>query len=209
MRQPTIYLDCDGVLADFDRGFEEHWGMLSADYEKRFGSTRFWSEIENHPDFFGTLPLMRDAMVLYEGVKHLRPTILTGMPKGGWADPQKRRWAATHFPNVRVITCLSAKKSQFCQPGDILIDDTPKHRSKWIAAGGVWIDHKDATSSLETLWAHRPDLRPGTADTALAKAALIDHIISAYHTTRVAGTPAAAHILSKPYVKQAFEALGL
>jgi len=152
---------------------------------------------------------MRDALTLYEGVKHLRPIILTGMPKGGWADIQKRRWAAAHFPNVKVITCLSAKKAQYCQPGDILIDDTPKHRSKWIAAGGVWIDHADAATSLEALWAHRPDLRPGTADITLAKAALIDRIIDAYHTTRVSGTSASAHILSKPYVKQAFAALGL
>lgn len=39
------------------------------------------------------------------------------------------------------------------------------------------------------------------------KVALIDAILSAYHTTRLSTTPAAEHILSKDGVQRAFAAL--
>lgn len=39
------------------------------------------------------------------------------------------------------------------------------------------------------------------------RAELIDRIISMYHTTRLRDTPVSTHILSKQYVRDAFEAL--
>jgi len=35
----------------------------------------------------------------------LKPTILTGLPLGRWAAPQKVKWAAEHFPGTPIITC--------------------------------------------------------------------------------------------------------
>ena len=37
-----IYVDCDGVLADFDTHFEDHIGLKSSHYESTHGSKRFW-----------------------------------------------------------------------------------------------------------------------------------------------------------------------
>jgi len=50
---------------------------------------------------------MPDARVLFDAVKHLKPTILTGLPIGNWPAPQKIAWAADHFPGVPIITCLA------------------------------------------------------------------------------------------------------
>lgn len=156
-----IFLDCDGVLADFDTYAEAYFGMPPRQYERQMGSNRLWAELEAKGDFYRNLPLMADARDLVAGVEHLSPTILTGCPRGNWAEKQKVAWAHEHFPGVPVITCRSADKRDHASPGDVLIDDWPQHRHRWIEMGGVFISHFDAESSLAALWAHYPDLRQG------------------------------------------------
>lgn len=146
-----LYLDCDGVLADFDRGATALLGMAPRAYEKRRGIAAFWREIARHPDFYGTLPLMPDAMVLFDAVKHLDPIILTGLPRGNWAAPQKVRWAAEHFPGTRILTVMAVDKRNHCQAGDILVDDQLKHAHLWEGAGGTFVHHRDAATTLERL----------------------------------------------------------
>lgn len=155
----TVFLDCDGVLADFEEAGRILWGEEPRSYEARVGSARFWQELEDRGDFYRTLPLMPDAMTLYEGVKHLNPVILTGCPRGNWAEAQKVDWAARHFPGVQIITCRSSDKRAHAKPGDVLIDDWHQHRHRWIEMGGVWISHTCAETSLAALWAHYPELR--------------------------------------------------
>ena len=155
--RPHIFLDCDGVLADFDKAGVLLWGMPPRQYEAEVGSQQFWDELRCKTDFYGTLPLMPDAMALYTGVAHLNPTILTGCPRGNWAEQQKVAWATRHFPGVPIIPCRSADKRDYAGPGDVLIDDWPQHRHRWIEMGGVFISHFDARSSLAALWAHYPE----------------------------------------------------
>ena len=146
-----IFLDCDGVLADFDAGAAAILGLSSAAFEKRHGPREFWKRLAAAPDFFGDLPVMADARELYDAVRRHDPIILTGMPRGTWAEPQKRRWAERHFPGVPVITTMAALKHEHRHPGDVLIDDRDKHRHLWEREGGVFIHHKSARSSIEEL----------------------------------------------------------
>jgi len=154
-KRPTpttrVYLDCDGVLADFDKGAAAVFGMHPRDFEARFGIKSFWRRLAATPDFFATLDLMPDAMELYTAVRHLDPAILTGLPRGNWAEPQKRRWAARHFPGVPVITTTAALKCAHCHPGDALVDDRDKYRHLWEGAGGVFIHHTSAAQSIGEL----------------------------------------------------------
>jgi len=149
--QPRIYLDCDGVLADFDAGAEAVLGMTPDRFERRYGLGRFWARLASAPDFFDTLPLLPDAMELYEAVRRTDPVILTGLPRGKWAEPQKRRWAARHFPGVEVITTSAALKREHCHPGDALVDDRDKYRHLWESEGGVFIHHRNARTSIAEL----------------------------------------------------------
>ncbi len=146
-----IYLDCDGVLADFDRGAAAVLGMHPRAYEQRFGLARFWQALARAPDFFANLELMPDAMELYDAVRHLDPVILTGLPRGAWAEPQKRRWAARYFPGVKVITTTAALKCEHCHPGDALVDDRDTYRHLWEQTGGVFIHHRSAADSIAKL----------------------------------------------------------
>ncbi len=158
-----LFLDCDGVLADFDILAHKILGMPSGEYEAKFKAKAFWRELRHYrcPDeghgFFRALPLMPDALVLYEGVKHLNPTILTGCPFGDWAPKDKAAWGAHHFPDNRMITCSAKDKKLHMQPGDVLIDDREKHRPAWEEAGGLWITHTSAESSLAQLRDMKPE----------------------------------------------------
>lgn len=156
MRQ--LFLDCDGVLADFDSYATDYFGMNPRVYEEKVGSKQFWQELEAKGNFYRDLPLMHDARGLVDAVAHLRPTILTGSPRGDWARQQKMDWAREHFPELDIIVCRSADKWKYSEPGDVIIDDWNQYRHCWIAAGGIWITHTCAKTSLDALWAHCPEL---------------------------------------------------
>jgi hypothetical protein len=147
-----IYLDCDGVLADFDGGAARILGLAPEAFETRHGTGEFWKRLSRADNFFDNLDPLPDAFELYEAVRHRDPVILTGMPDGGhWAEPQKRRWAERHFPGVPVIATLAALKREHCHPGDVLVDDRPQHRKLWEDAGGLFIVHTSAAASISAL----------------------------------------------------------
>src|SRR3982751_5919991 len=151
MSQPRLFLDADGVLADFDRGACELLGMKPKAFIDRHGRGAFWKKLATAPDFYGSLPEMPDARLLFDGVKHLDPTILTGLPLGNWAAPQKIEWAAAHFPGVPIITCMARDKHKHMRSGDVLVDDRENHRAAYEAAGVVFVHHRSAAESLSQL----------------------------------------------------------
>jgi hypothetical protein len=151
MSQPHLFLDCDGVLADFDKGAKAILGATPAEFQKRHGAGEFWKGLARARNFYGELEEMPDAQRLFEAVKHLKPTILTGLPLGKWAAPQKEEWAANHFPGVPIITTMARQKHQHMEPGDVLVDDRENHRHLWEDAGGIFIHHKNAEDSLRQL----------------------------------------------------------
>ena len=152
-----LYLDCDGVLADFELAATAILGLPPRQFEKRRGLTEFWKRLARHPDFYGSLPLMPDAMDLFDAVRHLDPIILTGLPRGNWAAPQKVRWAAEHFPGTRIITCLAADKRRHARDGDILVDDTLNYQGLWTSAGGIFVHHRSTQTTIEALETLIPD----------------------------------------------------
>ena len=159
MAEPRLFLDCDGVLADFDQGARDLLGMTPKAYIAKHGRGAFWKKLANAPNFYGRLPEMPDARVLFNAVKHLEPTILTGLPLGRWAAPQKIEWAAEHFPGVPITTCMAADKHKHMQPGDVLVDDREKHRQAYEAAGVVFVHHQNAEDSLRQLAAIFPSVK--------------------------------------------------
>jgi hypothetical protein len=146
-----LYLDCDGVLADFDKGAAAVLGLHPRAFEKRHGPALFWQKLASASDFYFSLPLLPDAMELFNAVRNLDPVILTGLPRGNWAADQKVRWAAQHFPGTRIITTMARDKRDHAKEGDVLVDDMLKHRGLWEGAGGVFIHHKNATETIEQL----------------------------------------------------------
>ena len=151
MPRPRLFLDADGVLADFDLGVRKLLGMRPKAFIHERGRGTFWKELGRAANFYGSLQEMPDARILFDAVKHLKPTILTGLPVGNWAAPQKVEWAADHFPGVPIVTCMARDKHKHMHPGDVLVDDREKHRAAYEAAGVVFVHHKNAEDSLRQL----------------------------------------------------------
>jgi hypothetical protein len=157
---PALFLDLDGVLADFDAGVKALLGMTPAEFEARHGRREFWQRIAKARNFYGTLPEMADARRLFDAVEHLKPTILTGLPLGNWAAPQKVKWVAEHFPGVPIVTCMARDKHKHMQPGDVLVDDRDNHRAAYEREGVVFVHHKNAEDSLTQLAQIFPSVKP-------------------------------------------------
>jgi len=151
MPERRLFLDADGVLADFDEGAKRLLGMPIRQFEARHGRGAFWKRLAQAKNFYGTLPEMPDARLLFGAVKHLEPTILTGLPLGKWAAPQKVDWAAEHFPGVPIITCMARDKHKHMRSGDVLVDDRENHRRSYEEAGIVFVHHKNAEDSVRQL----------------------------------------------------------
>jgi len=159
MSEPRLFLDADGVLANFDEGAKQLLGLYPHAFERKHGRGTFWKRLANAKNFYGSLPEMPDARLLFDSVKHLKPTILTGLPLGNWAAPQKVGWAAEHFPGVPIITCMARDKHKHMHRGDVLVDDRENHRAAYEAAGVVFVHHKNAEDSLRQLAAIYPSIK--------------------------------------------------
>jgi len=157
-----IFLDLDGVMADFDEGVRRITGR-SPD---QLSPKQLWGSVARAKGgFFDQLPWTSDGPQLWEATRHLKPTVLTGLPMGKWAEPQKRAWCAERLgAEVEVITCLARHKPvrarEWCdrhlaETGErltpVLVDDRPKYREAWEEAGGIFITHTSALSSIEAL----------------------------------------------------------
>jgi len=144
----SLFLDLDGVLADF----VSHVLSLFGQPPSEMPLGEMWSRAARTPAFFESIPLTDDAHELWAYCAEFEPTILTGLPRGNWAAPQKRRWVATHLgPHVPVITCMSRDKSNYATPGAVLIDDTVRYARLWEDRGGTFVHHRSAAQSIREL----------------------------------------------------------
>ncbi len=145
---PPLFLDLDGVLADFDRGVVAVTGRRP----EQLAMKEMWRALSRHADFFGTLEFMHDAQELWSFCAPYRPAILTGLPLGSWAPDQKMRWVARMLgADVPVITCMARDKARHATHGAVLVDDREKARKPWEAAGGHFVLHRNAAESIAEL----------------------------------------------------------
>ena len=145
---PTLFLDLDGVLADFDRGVR----AITGKPPEMLPLKTMWSALARAPRFFETLEFMEDAEMLWRFCAPHSPTILTGLPMGSWAPEQKKRWVARMLgAHVPIITCMSREKPRWSAPGHVLVDDRASAREGWERKGGTFIHHTSAERSIAAL----------------------------------------------------------
>jgi phosphoglycolate phosphatase-like HAD superfamily hydrolase len=164
-----IFCDLDGVLVDFNRGFEnldENKERLSPEeYEKKNGKNSIWPLIDAQgPDFWIDLQWMRDGRELWDSIKRYNPIILSSPSRSPSCIEGKTEWVKRNLkinqePTIdpeewdtssRLI--LHRDKYKFAKSDkDILIDDTEAKLTKWTEAGGTGILHNDATDTIRVL----------------------------------------------------------
>ena len=155
-----IYLDMDGVLADFDKAVNDLCGMRTMQQD---GETdprhdeKMWAEIRKIGHFYDRLDLMPGAKEMFDriyGKYGDRCEILTGIPKKERGIPDaaedKVKWTRRLLSEDVVIrTVLRKEKLNYCHgPEDVLIDDREKTIREWRNAGGTGILHTGAEKTL-------------------------------------------------------------
>ncbi|WP_426957778.1 hypothetical protein [Muricoccus radiodurans] len=143
-----LFVDLDGVIADFDRGVKAVTGRRPEELSLKV----MWAALAKAPRFFDTLEFMEDAEALWRFCAPHKPTILTGLPLGSWAPAQKKAWVARMLgAHVPVITCMSKEKPRWSQPGHVLVDDRASAREGWEKKGGTFVHHVSAARSIAAL----------------------------------------------------------
>lgn len=147
-----LFLDVDGVLADFDGGVVRLTGLTPEQLEAQRGRGGFWKALARAEGFYANLDPLPGAEDMVEQLRHLKPILLTGLPLGKWAAPQKRKWAQRHFPDLKIVTCMARDKWRYARPGDVLVDDREKARNPWVEQGkGRFVLHRSPETTLEEL----------------------------------------------------------
>ena len=147
-----IWLDMDGVFADFDGHYEHHFGYRPTRWP--LPDTVNWKLVNSVPDFYLTIPLMPGAHDLFRYVDEVGEgcAFLTGIPSSINASKNhKVTWGNANFPETQVFCCAAKDKWQFGEPGDTLIDDYLRYRDAWVDMGGVFVHHIDAPSTIAKL----------------------------------------------------------
>lgn len=154
--KPKIYIDLDGVLADFDSGLQQFGGDIN--------QLRTASPKEVY-DFFVGLPILPDGekLVAYFQVRGLPFTVLTaplrpndGDRRGTIASERaKKAWVKQHLgPGMAKSAIVNTDKYHWANnhgTPNILIDDMDYNTTPWKQHGGIPILHRDYADTVAKL----------------------------------------------------------
>jgi beta-phosphoglucomutase-like phosphatase (HAD superfamily) len=151
-----IYLDMDGVIADFDRRYKARYKMLPREAEQHKEFDKFFTQFINDGEF-ATLDLMPDAMELINFLRGLEiPTEILSSSSSEKRDPdvrpQKLKWLKNNnieFPAV--IVPGKRHKKEYSNENTLLIDDTAVNIDQWRREGGIGILHTDTFTTINIL----------------------------------------------------------
>ena len=155
-----IYLDMDGVIADFDKRFKDISGMDPREFEDKYGTKEFWNLIdeENKVKFWVGIPEMPGAKALVDYVKKYNFELLTSPSAKKQSYLGKLLWIRNHkdlFGGKPRVNFKRAKEKHEVksdlQTTDILIDDREDTISRWNEAGGTGIHYKSANQVINDL----------------------------------------------------------
>jgi hypothetical protein len=160
--KPTVYLDMDGVLADFFGGVEKlygvaHWKQLASDKTKDLRQDVI--ERITGTNFFETLPKFPTTDTLIGMIKKFtggRFSILTSPLRGDHDNSArwKKIWINQNIeqPDETIVTGRKEKYATANGTANILIDDRPVNVQKWQDKGGYGIlyqANKDSLNKIE------------------------------------------------------------
>lgn len=134
-----IYLDLDGLFADFEEGFKK----ISGYYPKEVAKNKLWGTIHRADHFFYNLPMIKESKKLWQIVEPTDPIFLTGLPGSATGKDDKIRWVHKHYGDqYEVIVVPKKEKRNYAKPNHILIDDKHSNVNEWNADGGIGIFHE-------------------------------------------------------------------
>lgn len=145
-----IYCDMDGVLADFESGYEKLTGVdLRGEFQK---GDDFWDPISKAGvGFWAGLKWMPDGQKLWDYIKPYKPDLLSAPSREDSSRIGKHVWVKHKIPGTKLILRYAKQKQELATPESILIDDRQVNIDQWEAAGGIGILHTSADNTISKL----------------------------------------------------------
>ena len=159
--KPVVYLDMDGVIADFFGGVEKlygvsHWKQLTSDKSKDLRQDVI--DRITGTNFFETLPKFPSADPLIAMIKKFtggRFSILTSPLRGDHDNSAKWKkvWINQNIeqPDETIVSGRKEKYATSKGTANILVDDRPINIQKWQDKGGYGILYQANKNSLSTI----------------------------------------------------------
>ena len=155
-KKPILYVDMDGVLADFYGPFNKMAGVSSWKDASKDTVSQVLRDITKQKDFWINLDVLSDVPKLMSAIKTLFNGQYKILSKALAGDKrvmsQKKQWVQSNLamqPNETIIMPATADKGMYAKQGDgtanILIDDFGYNIKKWESAGGIGIQHTNGT----------------------------------------------------------------
>jgi 5'(3')-deoxyribonucleotidase len=154
---PEVYIDMDGVLADFFTEWAKLVGVSNWRQIRKIEPAL--EKIRQTENFWVNLPMLPEAKTLINFIKDnigsysICSSPLANDPN---SEPQKREWIKNNlsfFPPKNVY--ITDNKPQFAKGKDgtanILIDDFGQQIKKWTAAGGQGIKYESFSSVQQAI----------------------------------------------------------
>lgn len=150
-----IYLDMDGVLANFDKRYFELFGGHPS-FSKDKDSDKKWKHFIEDENF---LKLEKfpgcDDLMYFVDTTGINVEILSSSGGGIYDEEvvrQKKKWLENNgvFYKTNIVPG-SRLKANYAKPDRVLIDDTDYVISDFNLAGGIGILHKNAEETIEKL----------------------------------------------------------
>jgi hypothetical protein len=145
-----IYCDMDGVLADFESGYEKLTGIdLRGEFVK---GDDFWEPISKAGvGFWAGLKWMPDGQKLWDYLKPYKPDLLSAPSREDSSRIGKHVWVKHKIPGTKLILRYAKQKQELATPESILIDDRQVNIDQWEAAGGIGILHTSTDNTIKQL----------------------------------------------------------
>jgi len=158
MNKPIIYLDMDGVLANFFAEYAKMAGVTSGDY-RDIPDDKVTSTLDAMigTDFFARLPVFPNVpnllklVLSYTDSYSICSSPLRG--DGSNSEKWKKVWIKKHLNPQPVEIVITSNKPKWAKQSDgtpnILIDDRGLNINGWNNAGGIGIKYQADEDSLE------------------------------------------------------------
>lgn len=153
-KMPHLYLDMDGVQADFfgawaDRHGVSHWRAIQ-DKEGEIEELANSNPEQVYKFFRDLKPLKSGQQIIAWLNKHNIPyTVLSAPLRGPFADASKQAkkdWLDEHNPGTSQNAIFTSRKFQYAITDgvkNVLVDDFGPYIQKWTDAGGIPVKHED------------------------------------------------------------------
>ena len=156
--QYKIYCDMDGVLVDFDKGYNQLTGKPTHHVDVQ-GKQEFWDTFKqglankkmSEKDYWANLEWMPDGKELWDKIKPFKPTLLSAPSRDPQSRLGKRIWVKKNIPGTPLILAAAPMKKNYARKNAILIDDKISNINEWNEAGGIGILHTSTSTTLEKL----------------------------------------------------------